>query len=86
MNWNLEGMIVDGMYMGAYPCRGKVLVSRVKYGGEVCHHVVLETPITIYGSVRDRVILDHKQVVRVQDDRVEDSRYDDQFELDTDYN
>jgi hypothetical protein len=65
MNWNLEGLTVKGMYMGDYPVSGKVELSRVKYGGGVCHHVVLNTPIEIFSKIRDRVILDHENVVRV---------------------
>ena len=43
--WNLEGMCVSGMYMGEFPVTGVVTLSRVQYGGEVSHHVELETPV-----------------------------------------
>ena len=65
MNWNLEGLTVKGMYMGDFPVTGRVELSRVKYGGGVSHHVVLDTPIEIFSKIRDRVILDHENVVRV---------------------
>lgn len=65
MSWNLENLSVEGLYMGEFPVRGSVELSRVKYGGEVSHHVVLEKPITVYGSIRDRVILENKFVTRV---------------------
>ncbi|NBP69710.1 MAG: hypothetical protein EBR30_02985 [Cytophagia bacterium] len=63
--WNLEGLQVKGLYMGSIPVAGRVELSRVKYGGEVSHHVVLESPVTVYGAVRDRVILEHKFVEKV---------------------
>lgn len=65
--WNLEGMTVAGKYMGDFPVVGKVEMSRVKYGGEVSHHIVLETPIEVYGAMRDRVILEHKYIEKVSD-------------------
>jgi hypothetical protein len=65
--WNLEGMQVSGMYMGEFPVSGVVELSRVKYGGEVSHHVNLETPIVVFGATRDRVILEHKFIETVKD-------------------
>jgi hypothetical protein len=65
MSWNLENLSVEGLYMGEFPVRGSVELSRVKYGGEVSHHVVLQEPITVYGAIRDRVILENKFVTRV---------------------
>jgi hypothetical protein len=74
MNWNLEGKRINGLYMGFIPVQGRVELSRVKYGGEVSHHMVLEEPIKVYGAVRDRVILEHKFVNRVMDHK--DDEYD----------
>ena len=65
--WNLEGMTVYGDYMGEFPVSGKVELSRVAYGGDVKHHVILDSPIRVYGSERDRVILNHSEIVRVKD-------------------
>jgi hypothetical protein len=65
MNWNLEGCRVNGLYMGLFPISGKVELSRVKYGGEVSHHIVLDESIKVYGAVRDRIILEHKFVNRI---------------------
>jgi hypothetical protein len=70
MNWNLEGLHVTGLYMDEFPVAGLVTLSRVKYGGDVQHTVVLDEPINIYGiHVRERVLLDHKNVTRVQSNR-----------------
>lgn len=66
MNWNLEGLTVTGLYMGTFPVTGRVETSRVKYGGGISHHIVLESPITVYGAVRDRVILEHGFVSSVR--------------------
>jgi hypothetical protein len=64
--WNLEGLEVSGMYMGEFPVTGVVELSRVQYGGEVSHHVVLTTPIVVYNAIRDRVILENKFVENVR--------------------
>lgn len=66
MNWNLEGLHVTGMYMGDFPVAGRVELSRVKYGGGVQHTVVLDQPVQVYANDRDRVLLDHEHVVRIQ--------------------
>ena len=65
MSWNLEGLAVEAVYLGDFPVSGLVVQSRVTYGGGVVHTVVLDTPITIYGSDRERVIVDHSSVTRV---------------------
>ncbi len=65
MNWNLEGSQVAGRYIGVFLCSGKVLGSRVKYGGKVEHDVELDRPIEVFGSVRTRVNLDHEQLMYV---------------------
>lgn len=65
-NWNLEGLKVTGMYIGVFPVTGCVESSRVKYGGGIQHTVVLDEPIEVYDTMRDRVLLDHENVVRVR--------------------
>jgi len=65
-NWNLEGLHVTGNYMGEFPVTGIVTLSRVKYGGGVQHTVVLDEQIQVYSAMRERVLLDHENVVRVQ--------------------
>ena len=67
MNWNLEGLRVNGLYMGCFPISGKVDLSRVQLGGEVSHHIALDQPIKVYGAMRDRIILEHKFVNRILD-------------------
>lgn len=67
MNWILEGMRVTGKYLREYPVTGVVELSRVAYGGYVKHTVVLDNPIEIYGSIRDRVILNHFEIETVKD-------------------
>ena len=66
MSWDLEGLKVTGIYMGEFPVTGIVVLSRVKYGGGVQHTVVLDAPITVYSRVRERVLLDHQDVVRIR--------------------
>lgn len=71
MGWNLEGMVVWARYLDEYDVCGRVESSRVKYGGEVQHTIVLSTPINIYGQLRDRVLVEHKSVTRVSDSNFE---------------
>ena len=61
----LDGRRVTGKYMGEYPVSGIVYLSRVKYGGGMSHHVTLSRPISVYGAVRDSVILDAKEILGV---------------------
>ena len=68
--WNLEGMNVQGLYLGSFKVSGRVELSRVKYGGGVQHTVVLDEPFFIYGAYRDRVLLDHENVLKVADNRI----------------
>ena len=58
----LDGERVTGMYMSEYPVSGVVYLSRVKYGGVMSHHVTLNRPISVYGAVRDSVILDETEI------------------------
>ena len=65
MQWQLEGLKVYGRYLNEFDVSGTVELSRVKYGGGVTHHVLLDQPVTIYGAVRDRVILEHKEISKI---------------------
>lgn len=62
MSWILEGKRVRGTYLDEFPVEGIVHHSRVAYGGTVDHHITLDTPITVYGSVRDTVILERSKL------------------------
>ena len=66
MMWILEGMEVTGKYMGEIPVTGIVRESRVKFGGKVCHHLILSSPVNIYGETRERVILEHEFIETVR--------------------
>ena len=43
-DWNREGQAVSFLYKGSVPCSGKVTSSRVLYGGDVQHTVILDVP------------------------------------------
>lgn len=45
--WNLEGKRIRGIYLQEFEVTGTVQSSRVKYGGDVSHWVILDTPIRI---------------------------------------
>lgn len=66
--WNLEGMFVSAKYMGEFDVRGKVSLSRVKFGGEVSHHIELEQPINVYGRIRnagENVIISNHEIYQI---------------------
>ena len=63
--WNLENLRVTGNYMGSVPVSGMVTESRVKYGGTVCHTVALDNPITVFGAIRECVILDNCEIGKI---------------------
>lgn len=71
MGWNLEGLAVQGAYMGDIPVAGTVIKSRVKYGGGIQHMVLLDHAFDAgYGIQReagDTVFLDHANVTRVME-------------------
>jgi len=77
MNWNLEGLAVEGGYLdGDQPVKGKVTLSRVCYGGGVSHHIKLDEGFqwknnagkVIISRVADEsVIVEHKYITRVME-------------------
>ena len=69
--WNLEGKYVTAIYLGLFPVSGIVHLSRVKYGGGVSHHITLDTPMKIYGTMRETVIIDHENVAYIYDNKDE---------------
>lgn len=66
-NWNYEGLTVTGNYLD-FEVTGKVELSRVAYGGEVKHTVVLDEPICLpwRSGLTDRVILSMKDIKQVR--------------------
>lgn len=69
MNWNLEGLAVEGIYLSDIAVAGKVLKSRVKYGGRVQHLVELNHSFDagrgIAREAGETVFVEHKDVTRV---------------------
>ncbi len=64
--WCLEGLVIEATYLESIPVEGRVELSRVAYGGSVKHTIVLTRPITVYGAVRERLIIDHEAITRVK--------------------
>jgi len=71
MNWNLQGLAVEGFYLKDIPVKGNVTNSRVKYGGDVQHTVELVHAFDAgRGIKRDAgevVLVDHKDITRVME-------------------
>jgi hypothetical protein len=69
MKWDLTGERINGLYMGLFPYTGTVESSRVKYGGDVQHTVVVDEPFRVYGEVRERILVSVTEVNRILDQR-----------------
>ena len=52
-NFDREGQWLIGKYLGAYWVTGTVVESRVKYGGEVRHTIVSDSPTMVEFETRD---------------------------------
>lgn len=67
MNWNLEGSLIEGVYLGDIPVSGIVTESRVAYGARIKHTVELS-----HGFHRERGNIGREQgeVVILEDHEV----------------
>ena len=72
MKWDLTGERVNGLYMGLFPYTGTVEDSRVKYGGDVQHTIVVDEPFKVYGEVRERILVSITEINRILDEQDED--------------
>ena len=68
MSWNLEGQRVHGLYLNQFPYAGVVSESRVKYGGTVQHTVELDETITVFGALRNHVLVSGNEITGVLKD------------------
>jgi hypothetical protein len=66
MSWNLEGSWVSGVYLETNHISGRVVESRVAYGGRVHHTVELDRPRSFFGTERTHVILKQEEITSVQ--------------------
>lgn len=55
--WDKTGYKIHGLYLKFLPFAGTVTESRVKFGGAVQHTVKLKKPITVFGAVRDTILV-----------------------------
>lgn len=62
MGWNKDGSTIRAMYLSEYPVTGKVIESRVQYGGRVSYWLELDEQLYLNGSFRERVIVGENQV------------------------
>ena len=62
-DWNREGQEVTFLYKQSVPCSGKITSSRVLYGGDVQHTVILDIPTEIRGYVRNVVCVQESDLV-----------------------
>lgn len=56
VSWDRTGDVIRGTYTRTQiPFTGKVVGSRVEYGGSIVHTVELFFPIKVFGVLRDRI-------------------------------
>jgi len=60
--WSREGQIIEGAYLGSIAYTGIVVESRVMYGGNIQHDVVLLEPITVFGEARDSILVKENEI------------------------
>lgn len=60
--WDHTGWRCGGFYLGEFAFSGVVDSSRVAYGGKVRHTIVLDTPIEVFGAIREVIIMNHDEV------------------------
>jgi len=70
MSWNLEGLRIKGRYLDSVNVSGLVKSSRVAYGGEVHHSVIIDKGFTLFnGAVKraagETVIIENKFILQV---------------------
>lgn len=66
-SWIREGQKVRAAYLSEYIITGTVLESRVKYGGEVAHTLLLDKPLELRwrSEPRDRAIVSECDIQEV---------------------
>lgn len=62
MCWDRTDQRIKGTYLEMFEVTGVVQSSRIKYGGRVQHTVLLDSPIEVFGAVRDTVLLDEEDL------------------------
>ena len=65
--WNLVGQRIRARYFGDQEVEGRVVESRVKYGGRVQHTVEFDQPIQLRWRALKavRILIDHEEVIEV---------------------
>lgn len=56
-NWIKDGKKITGLYYDK-PYSGTIINTRCKYGTDVQYTVQLDTPIDMYGDIRERILVD----------------------------
>ena len=62
-NLDRSGTRISFLHRGSTPCSGKITSSRVLYGGDVQHTVMLDVPTEIRGYVRNVVCVQESDLL-----------------------
>lgn len=65
MKWNLEGYHVSAIYLENNYVNGTVIESRVVYGGDVRHTLLLDRPAVVHGTKLTHVVLNHDDITTI---------------------
>jgi hypothetical protein len=60
--WTRKNQIVEGAYLDTIPYTGVVVESRVGRGFNIIHDVELLEPITVYGEVRNSILVSENEI------------------------
>jgi hypothetical protein len=63
MSWDRTGQTIRGVYLDMAPYMGRIVDSRVKYGGTVQHTVELFSPIRVLNDqqMRTRILVNENE-------------------------
>ena len=64
-DWILDGARVRGLYLEQFEVEGTVIDSRITYGGGVKYTIALDTPMDVYGALRETVNIYDPEVLEV---------------------
>ena len=63
--WDRTGQYIEFKYLDLFPAKGKIVETRVVYGGDLHHTVELDNPIIVWGQTRDRILAKESELKRV---------------------
>lgn len=63
--WDRIGQYIEFKYLDLFPTKGKIVETRVMYGGDLHHTVELTEPISVWGQTRTQILAKASELKRV---------------------